>query len=239
MAAAWLLTTVWCLLLLGGVLRPGLGSEAALLASYACCAALLLASRPRPRGAAAPAACGLAFAAGFVALPGWLVFISLLGCALGLAPGPAPRVESNVCAWLSHVGLAPLFEELLYRERLLPALRARVGAPLALLLSSALFAVPHLDAWSMLTTFCVGSALGGVFLATRRAPLCVAYHAGSNAAVLVCGLPPLRAALAPPLATLAGAALLGLACRCTRGHAGRQHVHARLREHAVPRPRRA
>ena len=228
MAAAWLLTTVWCLLLLGGELRPGLGSEAALLASYASCAALLLSSRPRSRGAAAPAACGFAFAAGFVGVPAWLAFVHALGCVLGLVPVPTPRVESSVCAWLSHVGLAPLFEELLYRERLLTALRARVGAPLALLLSSALFAVAHLEPWSVLTTFCVGFVLGGVFLATRRAPLCIAYHAGLNAAVLVCGLPPLRAALEPPLAAFAGAALLGLACGCTRGHAGRRRVHARL-----------
>jgi membrane protease YdiL (CAAX protease family) len=115
---------------------------------------------------------------------------------------------------------------LLYRERLLPALRARLGAPVALLLSSTLFAAPHLEPWSVLTTFCVGLVLGGVFLATGRVELCMAHHAGLNAAVLVCGLPPRQAALTPLAAAWVGGGLLWLACQWTRRRAPRLRVHA-------------
>ena len=234
--ASWLLATVWCLLLLGGMLAPRLGSEAALIVCYAACAALLLAARPCSPVSLAGA--GLAAAAGFVALPAWLASIWGVGLLLGLPPVPRTSAVS-ASAWLAHVALAPLFEELLYRERLLPALRARIGAPLALALSSALFAAPHLEAWSVLTTFCVGLALGGVFLATGRVELCVAYHAGLNAGVLACGLPPVRAALPPPLAALIGGVLLALACGWTRRRVERPRVHATARAPRAPRPHQA
>jgi len=238
--ASWLLATVWCLLLLGGVLAPRLGSETALLVCYAACAGLLLAARPRPRAAVSLAGASLAAVAGFVALPAWLAVLWGIGQQLGLPPVPrTSTAAASASAFIAHVMLAPLFEELLYRERLLPALRARLGAPLALVLSSALFAAPHLEAWSVLTTFFVGLALGGVFLATGRVELCVAHHAGLNAALLVCGLPPTRAALAPPLAALVGSALLGLACGWTRGRAARTPVHAPAHAPRAQRPYQA
>jgi membrane protease YdiL (CAAX protease family) len=236
--ATWLLTSVWCLLLLGGMLAPRLGREAALVVCYAACAALLLAARPRPRWSVSLGGAGLAASAGFLALPGWLALLWGIGQLLGLPPVPR-LATAGASAWLAHAALAPLFEELLYRERLLPALRARIGAPLALVLSSALFAAPHLEAWSVLTTFCVGLALGGAFLATGRVELCVAYHAGLNAAVLVHGLTPERAALAPLDSMLAGGVLLALACRWTRGRAARPAVHAPARARRVPRPHQA
>jgi hypothetical protein len=60
---------------------------------------------------------------------------------------------------VSLVALAPIFEELVYRGRLLPALRARIRLLPAIVASSALFAIPHLDRWSVLGTFLVGLAL--------------------------------------------------------------------------------
>jgi membrane protease YdiL (CAAX protease family) len=209
--AGLLLTCVWCLLLLGGALRLPLA------ATYLACCALLLWARPRggARPAVGPAL--LAGAAGFAALPAWLAAIAWLGLALGLPPAPAPAGAAHPGDALAHAALAPLFEELLYRERLLPALRARAGAPLALVLSSAVFAAPHGGAWSVLAAFCVGLALGGVFLAARRVEPCVGLHAGLNAAALACGLPP-AGALPPPAAALAGCALLACAVAWTRVH---------------------
>jgi membrane protease YdiL (CAAX protease family) len=221
-----LLASVWCLLLLGGVLVPWLGGNAARVAAYAACAALLVWTRPRAAGRATPLAAALAAGAGFAALPAWLALVWALGSGLGLAPPPrAAPAAANVWVWLANVALAPLFEELLYRERLLPALRARIGTPLALLASSALFAAPHLEPWSVLTTFCVGLALGGVLLATGRVALCIAYHAGLNAAALACGLPPARAALAALDSLLVGGLLLALACAWTPRRAACPFVH--------------
>ena len=211
--AGLLLASVWCLLLLGAALRAPLG------VTYLACAALLLWARPRVCVRPAPLAAAVAGAAGFVALPAWLAGVALIGRSLGLPPPAPPALAPTLAAWLAHIVLAPLFEELLYRERVLPALRARLGAPLALVLSSALFAAPHLEAWSVLTTFGVGLALGGLLLATDRVALCVAAHAGLNAAALACGLPPRRWALSPELATLAAGGLLAFAVARTRVHA--------------------
>ena len=229
---------MWCLLLLGSALGPWLGADAARVGAYAASAVLLVWARPHARERPSPCAALLAGAAGFVALPGWLALVWVIGGGLGLAtPGRARPAEPDACAWLSNVALAPLFEELLHRERLLPALRARIGAPLALLASSALFAAAHLEPWSVLTTFCVGLVLGGLFLATGRVGPCVGYHAGLNAAALACGLPPARAALAPLDAALVGGLLLALACAWTRRRrAAGPPVHEPAR---APRERRA
>jgi membrane protease YdiL (CAAX protease family) len=231
--AVLLLASVWCLLLLGGALVPWLGSNAARVAAFAACAMLLVWARPRARARGSPLAAALAAAAGFAALPAWLALVWALGSGLGLAPLTlVPAAAPDAGVWLANVALAPLFEELLHRERLLPALRARVGTPLALVASSALFAAPHLDPWSVLTTFCVGLALGGVLLGTGRVGLCIAYHAGLNAAALVCGLPPARAALAPLDALLLGGLLLTLACAWTRRYAPCPLVHGEASAHA-------
>jgi membrane protease YdiL (CAAX protease family) len=221
--AGLLLASVWSLLLSG----VALGAPPA--AAYLACAALLVWARPRAGVRPAPLAVLLAGAAGFVALPAWLALVWWTGTRLGWPPPPVPAPPAGG-AWLAHAVLGPLFEELLYRERLLPALRARIGAPLALGLSSAAFAAPHLEAWSVLTTFGVGLALGGLFLATGRVGPCIAAHAGLNAAALVCGLPPRRWALAPEPAALAAGGLLAFALASTRVHAsGARRFCARAR----------
>jgi membrane protease YdiL (CAAX protease family) len=217
--AAWLLATVWCLLLLGGLAAPWFGTTAARLGAYLACAALLVAMRPRGRQPAPSLAVLCAGVAGWLALPAWLALLFMIGSALGLSRVSAVPLAPGADAWLANVALAPLFEELLYRERLLPALRERIGAPLALLASSALFAVPHLEPLRMLAAFAAGLVLGGLFLATGRVALCVAYHAGLNAAVLACGLPPEQLALGPLPAALAGSAILGFALALTGARA--------------------
>jgi membrane protease YdiL (CAAX protease family) len=221
--AAWLLVTVWCLLLLGGLAAPWLGTTAARLGAFLACAALLVAMRPPGRERVPLLAVFFAGASGWVALPAWLGLIFVVGSALGLPRvTPAPLVASPD-AWIANVVLAPLFEELLYRERLLPALRQRIGKPLALVTSSALFAAPHLEPWSVLAAFAAGLVLGGLFLVRGSVVLCVAYHAGLNGAVLFGGLPPARAALDPLLAACAAALLIALACTWRQGRPERPH----------------
>jgi membrane protease YdiL (CAAX protease family) len=234
--AACLLATVWCLLLLGAACAPAVGVLPARLGAYAACAALVIATRPRASGRASPGAALLAAAAGYLALPAWLGAIYLAGSGLALAPvraAPAPLTTGDT---LASVALAPLFEELLYRERLLPALRARLGAPLALLATSALFAAPHLEPWNVLGAFLVGLALGALFLASRRVELAIGYHAGLNAALA-------GAAHAPSLAPLAGALasllLLALAGAWTRRLALGPRVHAAASTSDARAPRRA
>lgn len=236
---ACLLATVWCLLLLGAACAPAVGAFPARLGAYAACAVLLLVTRPRRAGRVSLAAALLAVAAGYLALPFWLGASYGVGSGLGLAPArPAPASFTAGDA-LASLALAPLFEELLYRERLLPALRARLGAPLALLATSALFAAPHLEPWNVLGAFLVGLALGALFLASGRVELAIGYHAGLNAALAGAAHAPSLAPLAPPAGALASLLLLALAGAWTRRLAPRPRVHAAASTSAARAPHQA
>jgi membrane protease YdiL (CAAX protease family) len=120
---------------------------------------------------------------GWAAYPVWILVIVDLGLALGLSPRePAEASGMSLASTLSAVVLAPVFEELLYRERLLLALRARVGASVAIAVTSVLFALPHVEAWSVLGTFLVGLALGWTRIVAGSVSLCIGIHAGLNLA---------------------------------------------------------
>jgi len=210
----WLVLGVWTLLAAQALLAPGLGRGAAVLISFAAATALVLATRRRRSGRAPGAAAGLAALgalAGFASYPVWALAIGTAGLALGLDPVPPPPRPRDPLLLVAVLGLAPVFEELLYRERLLPALRARLGAGVALALSSLLFALPHLEPWPMLATGLIGLALGALRLAGGAVAPCIGMHAGLNLAAILCGIPPSRLALPVSLALPAGAALVALA----------------------------
>lgn len=201
---------VWTLLVAGAAIAPWLGDPLALFVSFGAATAWTLTSRPTPRGAERrPGHVAAGVIAGFASYPAWIAGILWIGLGLGLAPRAAtPPGAGSPLVWIAMLLLAPVFEELLYRERVLPALRARFGTPLALLASSLLFALPHLDAWNVVGAFCVGSWLGVVHLATGSTALCIALHAGLNGAALAFGVPPLRAPLSPLASAALGSAVL-------------------------------
>jgi len=184
--ALLLLTSVWATLVLCQVLlEPGLGRPAAVLVSFTLATALVLASggrsSPRP-GRGRAAAIGLGALAGFASYPAWIALIATVGAGLGLeAPAPA-RAHPGPLLAVATVLLAPVFEEILYRERLLGALRQRFGAAAAVPVSSAAFAVAHVEPWAMLGTFLVGHALGALVCLSGSVALCIGLHAGLNLA---------------------------------------------------------
>ena len=186
--SAILLFGVWDLLLLGRLASRWVGAEAATLASFLL-ATLFVAGagvrglRPE-RGALLRV--GLGVVAGCAGYPAWVTSIAAVGLALGLAPrDPADARSMGFVLIVASVALAPVFEEMLYRDRLLLALRARAGAPVAVIVTSVLFALPHLEAWSVLGTFLVGLALGATRLVAGSLPLCIGIHAGLNLASVV------------------------------------------------------
>ena len=79
-----------------------------------------------------------------------------------------------------------------------------------MVVTSWLFALPHLEAWSMLGALLVGLSLGWVRLAFGCVAPCIGLHAGLNLASLLCGTPPMRFAL-PKSAALLLLALSALA----------------------------
>jgi len=217
--ALLLVFTAWSLLATQALLAPRLGHGAAVLLSFAAVTALVVATRRREAARARGHAAGrlaLAALAGFASYSVWIPLIGALGIGLGLRPvSPPPRPEDPLLL-VAVLALAPVFEELLYRERLLLALRARVGASAAVAISSLLFALPHLDAWAVLATSLVGLALGALMLSGGSVALCIGLHAGLNLAAVVCGIPPTRLALPAPLGLLAAAGILALGMRSAR-----------------------
>jgi membrane protease YdiL (CAAX protease family) len=189
-ASAILLLAVWDVLLLGRVASRWVGSESATLASFLLATILVVARHRGERVAVRRSLCaaGLGVIVGWTTYPVWVASISVVGLALGLAPRDrddphAMGVAVIVATWL----LAPVFEEILYRGHLLPVLRDRAGAPLAIVVTSILFALPHLEAWSVLGTFLVGLALGVTRALAGSLALCIGIHAGLNLASVAWG----------------------------------------------------
>jgi membrane protease YdiL (CAAX protease family) len=119
--------------------------------------------------------------AGFASLPLWLALAGAAAEALRLDPPPPLRAPGLALA-LVQLGPGPLLEELLYRERVLGALRPPLGTAGAVLASSALFAAAHPGGWSGLGALGVGLALGTFVAATGALWHAVAAHAGLNLA---------------------------------------------------------
>ena len=190
--ALLLVLTAWSLLATQAPLAPRLGRGAAVLVSFAAVTALVLASRRRNAAKLTGRAAGmaaLAALAGFASYPLWILLIGAAGTALGLRPIPPPARPSDPLLLVATLGLAPVFEEVLYRERLLLALRSRIGAVPAVAISSLFFALPHLEPWFLLATSLVGVALGALMLAGRSLALCIGLHAGLNLAAVAFGIP--------------------------------------------------
>jgi membrane protease YdiL (CAAX protease family) len=214
-----LVLIVWTIVLgVAPLLQGRLGADSALLFALGLATGVVVLVRRRR---AWPIRLGwihgaLGFGAGFVGLPAWVAMIVITGRAIGLEPARdiAPGL-GGPSYWLATIVVAPVLEELLYRERLLSALLSRFGSVAAVALSSVLFALPHLQAWELVGAAIVGFGLGTLFLLTGSIALCVGLHSGLNAAVVSCGLPPLRWAFSPQVSALIGcvsfviAALLG------------------------------
>jgi len=217
--ALLLVLTAWSLLATQALLAPHVGRPAAVLLSFSAVTALVIATRRRERSRTtrrAVALAALGALAGFMSYPVWISLIGGIGVVLGLRPVPPPARPDDPLLLVAVLGLAPVFEELLYRERWLLALRARIGGGFAVAISSLCFALPHLEPWSMLATGLVGLALGGLMLAGRSVALCIGLHAGLNLAAVVCGVPPTRLVLPGALALLGGAGILGVGLLAAR-----------------------
>jgi membrane protease YdiL (CAAX protease family) len=176
---------VWSVLASGSIYSSLIGSELATLLVFGLSAALLVATRPplalRPRPLDA-ALLALSIALGFACHPPLRIAIAALGLALGLAPDLAPSPDrAGLPLLIAVVVAAPVFEELLYRERLFDAFAATpLGSGGAILLSSALFAVSHLTPWQMLGSLLVGALLALVRRSFGTLTTCIGLHAGLN-----------------------------------------------------------
>ncbi|MDH3214301.1 MAG: CPBP family intramembrane metalloprotease [Myxococcales bacterium] len=211
----------WSLLASAASLFPArLGASGAFPLALVALGCWLLATRSYRRdrrSAASSALLLLGLLGGFASYPAWIAAIALTGVAPGLAPvGAALPGAGGTTRWTATVLLAPVLEEVLYRERLLSALRPVLGTGLAVVATSVLFAVPHFEPWRMLGTLVVGLMLGAAMRASHSLALCIGLHMGLNLAGWACGLPPVRVALSPGPAVLAGSGGLAAAIALAR-----------------------
>ncbi|MEN8184242.1 MAG: CPBP family intramembrane glutamic endopeptidase [Myxococcota bacterium] len=185
-AALLLLVSVWSVLLGSSLAAPRLGVELATFGGCALATGLVLGTARRVPG---PPGCWgrriglllLGALAGIASYPGWIAGLECVYGAAELAPVP-PFVQATPVNLVAAVALAPLFEELLYRERLLGALRRRVGGFGAVGLCSGLFALGHPEPRAHLATWLVGLGLGGLRVGSCSVVPCIGLHAGLNLA---------------------------------------------------------
>jgi membrane protease YdiL (CAAX protease family) len=226
-AALFLVLSVWSLLLgLPMALEAIVGADRALLAGFVAAAALVVAISSRARNRVSGRALGLLSLgglAGFVGYPAAIAcFTALAGATGWVGLDPASPGAGGVVHGAVAILLAPVLEELLYRDHLLLALRAAVGGGLAVPIASLFFALPHLAPPMVFASFFAGLVLGVARLLSGSIALCIGIHAGLNSAAFVCGHPPLRWAL--PVAWSAAVAtaafitaLLGVATGAAAG----------------------
>jgi membrane protease YdiL (CAAX protease family) len=206
--ALLLVATVWCVLAGGARNAAVLGAELASLQAFAYATFLAITvhvraqrrssrlwpttrkatqrARTRREGIACLIAAALCGAAAHTPLRDAILS---LGLGLGLppvlaseAPPYARAAAPTAATLLSALVLAPIFEEIVYRERLLFALAPRWGYAVSIAVSSLLFALPHVETWAVFGALVVGAVLGCAAIAARTVSVCIALHAGLNAA---------------------------------------------------------
>lgn len=93
--------------------------------------------------------------------------------------------SGGVAALLALVLVAPVTEELLFRGWLMKDLQQRYGKTSALVWSSILFGVVHIEPSAIVYATLAGFVLGAVALRTRSTLASIAMHAGVNATPLL------------------------------------------------------
>jgi uncharacterized protein len=81
--------------------------------------------------------------------------------------------------------VAPIVEEIIFRGIILRGFRAHYGKVRAILYSSLLFGIVHLNPWQFLPAFVLGLFLGALYLRTGTVAVTIAAHAVYNGALMI------------------------------------------------------
>ena len=125
----------------------------------------------------------------FAAAAGWSALMISAGPEWLKPPDSAGRLTEEFGANLGGLLIVvvlwgPLGEEIFFRGFVLPGLVRRFGAPAAVVVSSALFAVFHVDPGTLVPTFLLGAALAWIYLKTDSIWPAVVAHGLQNALAL-------------------------------------------------------
>ena len=89
--------------------------------------------------------------------------------------------QDNLPAFLRIAVLAPVCEEWLFRGIILKGLLIRNSPFKAIMWSSIIFGVFHLNPWQTVSAFFYGLAIGWIYLHTRSLRYCIFMHMANNA----------------------------------------------------------
>ena len=109
---------------------------------------------------------------------------------------PAPQILVTVMKQMTQAGWAsailvvvqaPICEELFFRGFMLGGLLRRYGPVTAVLASSAIFSLFHINPYQMIGAFVIGCLLGWLYVVTRSIWPCIFGHALNNLAAFLAG----------------------------------------------------
>lgn len=88
--------------------------------------------------------------------------------------------QNGIFSFITIVIAAPILEELIFRGIMLDGL-LKIYSPLkAILISSLLFGVIHLNPWQFVAAFVIGIFSGWVYYKTQKLTLCILIHFSNN-----------------------------------------------------------
>jgi membrane protease YdiL (CAAX protease family) len=90
--------------------------------------------------------------------------------------------QTGILAFITMVVIAPVVEELIYRGIILDGLIRKYSPWKAILISSLIFGLVHLNPWQLITGFVIGIFIGWAYYYTRNLAVCIAIHATANLA---------------------------------------------------------
>lgn len=93
--------------------------------------------------------------------------------------------RNGVFSFIAIVVAAPVFEEMIFRGVILDGLLKKYSPTKAILTSSALFGILHLNPWQFIAAMVVGVLSGWVYYETRKLTLCILIHAVNNLVAFV------------------------------------------------------
>jgi uncharacterized protein len=88
--------------------------------------------------------------------------------------------QTGIFTFLLFVIAAPILEELLFRGIILEGLLGRYSPLISIILSSLLFGLSHMNPWSSINGFVIGSFSGWVYFKTRSVLPSIIIHASAN-----------------------------------------------------------
>jgi uncharacterized protein len=86
----------------------------------------------------------------------------------------------NIFTFTTIVVLAPVLEELIFRGIMLKGLLKRYSPATAIVVSSVLFGVVHLNPWQFISALILGIFIGWIYYRTRSISLAIIIHAFNN-----------------------------------------------------------